>query len=130
MDLRALKLRNRKTCDCGHEFTNQDVRPPIIINKDYRYYGGRVECYTKAICPKCGQEVYLLLESYDNRYRVIDIGTDSKPIIFEEPIQEVPKEESKEEMQEVKEETQFKCEKCGREFKSKSGLASHSRKCN
>lgn len=133
MDLRALKLRNRKTCDCGHEFTNQDVKPPIVMNKDYRYYGGRVECYTRAICPECGQEYYLLLESYDNKYRVIDIAADSnKPEVIEKPQEEQIIEEKQEETsEEIQEEIQegFICDNCGREFKSKSGLASHKRKC-
>ena len=131
MELRDLALMNRKTCTCGHEFSNADIQPPIIINKDYRFYGGRVEYYMKTKCPKCGKEVYLLLEAYDNKYRVIDIGIDPNAAyeVVEEPkIQEdVVIEEQPEESKEIPE--GFICDKCGREFKSKSGLTSHQRKC-
>lgn len=121
MELRELKLKNRKTCDCGHEFSNADIQPPIIINKDHKFYGGRVEYYVKSKCPKCNAEVYLLLEAYDNKYRVIDIGVEKETAAKKEIVKEEIKEEIKSEG--------FICEKCGREFKSKSGLASHSRKC-
>ena len=132
MELRELKLKNRKTCDCGHEFSNADIQPPIIINKDHKFYGGRVEYYVKSKCPKCGEEVYLLLEAYDNKYRVIDIGTEKaakRGITKEEYDEAIDKEMSENKNEEEIKEVQFKCEKCGREFKSKSGLASHSRKC-
>lgn len=129
MELRDLILKHRKTCDCGHEFSNQDIQPPIIMNKDYKYYGGRVECYVKTKCPNCGQEVYILLESYDNKYRVIDIAEDpNKPEAIEEPIVEEKQEETIEKTQEEIQEG-FICDNCGREFKSKSGLTSHKRKC-
>lgn len=112
MNIRELKLRNKKICDCGHEFSNADIQPPIIKNTDYRFYGGRVEYYTKVKCKECGKEVYLFLESYDNKYRVIDTA-----------------EEIKEETAEVKVQDNYKCDKCGRDFKNKQGLSAHSRKC-
>ena len=42
MNIRELKLRNKKVCDCGHEFSNDDIQPPIIKNEDHRFYGGRI----------------------------------------------------------------------------------------
>lgn len=115
MNIRELKLRNKKVCDCGHEFSNDDIQPPIIKNEDHRFYGGRVEYYTKVKCKECGKEVYLFLEAYDNKYRVIDTA---------EGEQEVMEADTTVEMQE-----EYKCEKCDRVFKNKQGLSAHSRKC-
>ena len=120
MNLRELKLIGRKGC-CNHIFTAKDITS-IHTNTDYHFYGGRVEYYSIARCPKCGQEVVLLLEAYDNSYRVVDIAIEKynkKPKIEIITKQELASKES----------NKLICPKCKREFKSKSGLTSHMRKC-
>ena len=145
MNLRELKLLNSKTC-CGYEFTANDITK-IEINKDYKFYGGRVQYYTITKCPKCHKEVVLLLEAYDNSYRVIDIAiakeiTESKAI---KRIEEISKEwkgkditgtvemsAKDEELAEVISEAikeKFICPNCNREFKTKAGLGKHIKSC-
>ena len=110
--IRDLKLRNKKECDCGHEFSNADIKPPIVKNTDYRFYGGRIEYYTKTQCPKCKKEIYLFLEAYDNKYLVIDTAE-------EKCTNKTTKIEG----------NKYICDKCRKEFKNKRGLTAHKRKC-
>lgn len=119
MELRNLKLLNSKKCPCGYEFTIKDITK-IEVNTDYRFYGGRIQYYSIAKCPECKQEVVLLLEAYDNSYRIVDIGIDT---IVDEQDEEV--------VEEVTEQVEEKnvCAKCNREFKSKAALTNHAKKC-
>lgn len=127
MDLRKLKLRNSNKCSCGHEFTYNDIKPPIIQNKDYNYYGGRVKYYVEAICPDCNKKLYLLLENYNNRdkYKVIDIAEENK--IQGANININASNEKKEASMPLTE--KYVCKKCGKVCANKAGLAAHKRKC-
>ena len=109
MDLRELIVKNSKKCDCGYEFSIKDIKE-LEKNNDYRYYGGRVEYYTKTKCPKCNKEVILYLEAYDNSYRVIDIA-ENKNTEPENTNNEII------------------CPNCKRSFKSQSGLRLHQKSC-
>lgn len=114
MKLRELIVKNTKKCDCGYEFSIKDITT-LEKNNDYRYYGGRVEYYTKAKCPRCNKEVILFLEAYNNSYRVIDIAEVKNTSI-----------------KEIKEKEVIEgniCSNCKRSFKSQSGLRLHQRKC-
>lgn len=109
MNLRELTVKNTKKCDCGYEFSVKDITT-LEKNNDYRFYGGRVEYYTKTKCPRCNKEVILFLEAYDNSYRVIDIaenGNIDENEVVEDNI----------------------CPNCKRSFKNQSGLRLHQRKC-
>ena len=122
MLLREMKLRNSNKCNCGHEFSHKDIKPPIIQNTDYNFYGGRVKYYIKTKCPKCKKEVYLLLENYNNRdgYKVIDVAED------EQINTEV---NSYKKIEESGNTEQFICDKCGKVCANKAGLTAHKRKC-
>lgn len=109
MNLRELIVKNSKKCDCGYEFSVKDITK-LEKNQDYRYYGGRVEYYTKTKCPKCNKEVILYLEAYDNSYRVIDIAENKNT---------GTKEQSNE----------IICPNCQRSFKNQSGLRLHQKSC-
>lgn len=123
-NLRELKLRNSKECSCGHEFTANDI-VELIKNNDYQFYGGRVAFYSKVECPNCHQKVVLLLEPYDNSYRIIDIGEE----LIEET-QYIENENSSDNtIDTIEISGGFVCEKCGRDFKSKAGLTAHQKSC-
>lgn len=116
VDLRELKLRNSKTCQCGHEFTANDI-VELISNKDYQFYGGRVSFYSRVTCPKCSKEQVILLEPYNNTYRVIDIGE-----LQDEMLANTEKDN-------VEHDDTLRCSKCNREFKSIQGLRMHQKSC-
>ena len=128
MDLRKLKLLNKKTC-CGYEFTAKDITS-LFKNDDYRFYGGRIEYYSTAKCPKCGQEVVLLLEAYDNSYRIVDIGINTKITasqaitMIDKAVKELTK---KDEI--MPSMVSFVCPNCKKEFKTKAGLGKHIKSC-
>lgn len=73
VNLRELKLLGEKVCNCGYEFTANDISN-LVKNEDYQFYGGRVNYYSEIECPNCHNKQILLLEAYNNSYRVIDIG--------------------------------------------------------
>lgn len=110
VNLRDLKLRNDKKCMCGYEFTANDILE-LISNKDYQFYGGRVTFYSRVVCPKCNKEEVILLEPYNNTYRVIDIGE------FQENIEETQNDNG------------LTCPKCNRTFKSVQGFKMHQKTC-
>lgn len=120
VELRKLKVRNSNKCCCGHEFTHKDVKPPIIQNTDYRYYGGRVKYYVKAKCSKCKKEVYLLLDNYNNKdkYKIIDIAEEAT--LNHNAANSKMIENNK---------TEFICDKCGKVCANKAGLTAHKRSC-
>ena len=124
MNLRELKLLNSKTC-CGYEFTANDITK-IEINKDYKFYGGRVQYYTVTQCPKCHKEVVLMLEAYDNSYRVIDIGLTGRKEEVEEAKEIVVQHTA---IEEKPVEEKFICPNCNKEFKTKAGLGKHIKSC-
>lgn len=145
MDLNKFRIKNSTKCDCGHEFTIMDAKE-LEKNNDYHYYGGRVEKYSKVRCPKCGKIYLLFIEAINNGYRVFDIA-ESKAVQVVKPLVKkvmqdaktttnasknkqdaaVPVTTPKEDL--IKVVDGFICNKCGRVFKSKSGLSSHQRKC-
>lgn len=134
MDFKKYKIKNSTKCNCGREFTIMDAKE-IVKNNDYHYYGGRVEQYSVVKCPKCGREHVLFIEAVNNGYRVFDIAEGAKTI------KNAPKEKqdalvrtTQEDKSNEQVETQVEgnttiCKKCGRTFKSVSGLRSHERKC-
>lgn len=113
MNLRDLKIRNSKICDCGYEFSAKEIKK-LEKNNDYRYYGGRVQYYTEATCPKCKKNVILYLEAYNNSYRIIDIAEIEATIKNEET---------------DKTSNEFICPNCKKSFKNKAGLSVHLRSC-
>lgn len=115
VNLRKLKLKGKTICDCGHEFKANDITN-LIKNNDYQYYGGRVECYSEIKCPDCKKDLVILLEPYNNSYRVIDIGILEDEVTTNKDINNLETDE-------------FVCDKCHRTFKSKSGLSIHQKAC-
>lgn len=93
---------NTKTCECGHEFTAKDIRPPFERAPD-KFYGGNVKKFCYATC-KCGKRYKLYIRQCRQSWEVVDI----EPLDTEE---------------------KYTCQYCGKELKNKLGLASHERAC-
>ena len=136
LELNKLKLKGRTKCDCGYEFTSKDITN-LIKNEDVHYYGGRVEYYCIAICTNCKKEMILMLESYDNTYRIIDIAENIQNVSKIEKlsqnntknvIKDTESDSKNVKVQKTNENVVI-CENCGRTFKSFAGLSSHLKKC-
>lgn len=122
MELYKIKVKNKNQCECGHVFTIEERTSDMIKNEDYHFYGGRAEYFANAKCPECGEEYILIIESANNGYKVFDISDKEKQEAEVGPI-------ANNEGSETEVSDEFKCEKCNRTFKNKSGLSSHKRKC-
>ena len=133
VNLRELKLRNKTTCSCGHQFIANDILS-LYTNTDYQFYGGRVKYYSEVHCPECDKDVVILLEPYNCSYRIIDIGEFSqKSDHFEGISSQNRKDLQKTNAVQVKENIEnqknFQCAKCKREFKTPQALIAHQRSC-
>ena len=145
MELSKYRIKNSTKCSCGHEFSIMDAKG-MIANNDYHYYGGRVERYSIVTCPKCGKTYALFIEAVNNGYRVFDIAEDTtkKPVIVKKAVPQdankaknAPKKPQDASMPVTETklvknnpgDNSCQCKKCGRIFKSVSGLRSHERKC-
>ena len=129
MQLNKLKLRSTTKCDCGHVFSIVDATD-FTKNNDYHFYGGRAEFVANAICPHCKKEYVLMIEAVNNGFRVFDIAEDARAKKnVSKKKQDAPVHVSKPVELEQKVDDACTCKKCGRIFKSVSGLRSHERKC-
>ena len=120
-------IKNRTTCDCGYEFTLQDMEKLTKINQS-GFYGNVVKHYSHAKCKHCGKNVILLLKQVGQTYKIIDIAcenvktptnNDSKnvQVIVNQPSKVI--EENNKNSQE------FICPVCEKVCKSQIGLNSH-----
>ena len=68
-------------CECGHEFGNLDIKPPLKPVLKHGFYGGRVKRLCDAVCPKCKKAYVLYLKQARGGWEVIDMeeGEDKKP---------------------------------------------------
>lgn len=65
-------LQTRK-CECGHEFTAKDIKPPL--NRVGRgFYGGNVDRTCEAACPKCREKYVLFIQQTGQTWRVVTIA--------------------------------------------------------
>lgn len=64
-------------CECGHEFTRLDIKPPLQ-RTPRGFYGGNVTRISDAIC-ECGRKYQLWLKQIPNSWRVVTIAATSKP---------------------------------------------------
>lgn len=60
-------------CDCGHEFTTSDIRPPLqrVPNG---YFGSSVDRTSDTECPGCGKAYSLLIKQTGQTWRVRSIA--------------------------------------------------------
>lgn len=126
MDLQDYKIKNSTTCDCGYDFTIHDLTELKRIN-DSKFYGGNIKHVSETSCPLCLRKTLLLLKQVGQTYKVIDIAqkdrttkavnadTTERTQISSETINDTDNE--------------LICPNCKKVFKSKQGLAAHSRTC-
>lgn len=145
MDLQDYKIKNSTTCDCGYEFTIRDLTELKRIN-DSKFYGGNIKHVSETHCPLCLRKTLLLLKQVGQTYKVIDIAQKDRPIVEAKTI--AIDENGVEQTQETSvantstlEQTQISsnesntdsneliCQNCKRVFKTKQGLAVHSKTC-
>lgn len=60
-------------CECGHQFTAKDIKPPLLKVNDPKLYGGNVKRQSKAECT-CGKTYLLWLKPEHNTYTVKTIS--------------------------------------------------------
>lgn len=137
MDLQDYKVENSTKCDCGYEFTIKDMTELKRIN-DSKFYGGNIKHVSETHCPLCLRKTLLLLKQVGQTYKVIDIAQKDRPVIEAKTI---AIDENSKEIDNDNEQTQisldesdtnnndYLCSNCKRVFKSKQGLAAHSRTC-
>ena len=145
MDLQDYKIKNSTKCDCGYEFTIRDLTDLKRVN-DSKFYGGNIKHVSETHCPECLRKTLLLLKQVGQTYKVIDIAqkdrstVEVKKISINEdgikPTQEtnVANTSTLEQIQINSNEfnadsNEIMCPNCKRVFKSKQGLAVHSKTC-
>lgn len=131
MDLQNYKIKNSTTCDCGYEFTIRDMTELKRIDGN-KFYGGNVKHVSETTCPLCLRKTLLLLKQVGQTYKVIDIAQKNRPIIETKTI--VIDNEGVEQTQINSNEfnvanSEFICPNCKKVFKTKQGLAVHSKTC-
>ena len=131
MDLQNYKIKNSTTCDCVYEFTIRDMTELKRID-DNKFYGGNVKHVSETTCPLCLRKTLLLLKQVGQTYKVIDIAQKDRPIIETKTI--VIDNEGVEQTQINSNEpnisnNEFICQNCKKVFKTKQGLAVHSKTC-
>lgn len=130
--LENMKIKNTTVCDCGREFVITDIKKLERID-DKNFYSGVVKHYSKAICPKCGKEVLLLLKQVGQTYKVLNIAEYEQVTVGLMSTQELTTTEN--ETKEITinneekktESNELICTVCKKECKSKSGLTAHMR---
>lgn len=75
MELQEYKVKNTTRCDCGHEFTIQDMHKLQRLSEPI--YGGIVKHVDEIKCPICGKDTLLLIKQQGQTYIVKDIAQKS-----------------------------------------------------
>ena len=126
--LENMKIKNTTICECGREFVITDIQKlERIDNKNF--YSGVVKHYSKAICPKCGKEVILLLKQVGQTYKVLNIAENIETLIEKDngkmanPYIETTNDNNEANI----ESNELICPVCKKECKNKSGLTAHMR---
>lgn len=126
MDLQDYKIKNSTKCDCGYEFTIHDLTELKRIN-DNKFYGGNIKHVSETHCPLCLRKTLLLLKQVGQTYKVIDIAQKDRVIKTENTDTTERTQISSETINDTNNE--LICPNCKRVFKTKQGLAVHSKTC-
>lgn len=131
MDLQEYKIKNSTICDCGYEFTIHNLTELKRIN-DTKFYGGNIKHVSETRCPLCLRKTLLLLKQVGQTYKVIDIAQKDRPIIESKTltIDENGTEQTQINFNEPNTtNNELICQNCKKVFKTKQGLAVHSKTC-
>lgn len=127
MELQEYKIKNTTKCDCGHEFTIQDMQKLQRLSEPI--YGGIIKHVDEIKCPTCGKETLLLIKQQGQTYIVKDIAQKSKENIEKTSMNNsdnnidttIQNEHTSNANNEII------CPICQKMLKSKSGLTAHMR---
>ena len=127
MELQEYKVKNTTKCDCGHEFTIQDMQKLQRLSEPI--YGGIIKHVDEIKCPTCGKETLLLIKQQGQTYIVKDIAQKSKENIKKTSMNNsdnnidttIQNEHTSNANNEII------CPICQKMLKSKSGLTAHMR---
>lgn len=127
MELQEYKVKNTTRCDCGHEFTIQDMHKLQRLSEPI--YGGIVKHVDEIKCPTCGKDTLLLIKQQGQTYIVKDIAQKSKENIEKTSMNNsdnnidttIQNEHTSNANNEII------CPICQKMLKSKSGLTAHMR---
>lgn len=127
MELQEYKVKNTTKCDCGHEFTIQDMQKLQRLSEPI--YGGIIKHVDEIKCPTCGKETLLLIKQQGQTYIVKDIAQKSKENIEKTSMNNsdnnidttIQNEHTSNANNEIV------CPICQKMLKSKSGLTAHMR---
>ena len=121
------EVKSKTTCDCGYQFTLQDMEELKRINQP-GFYGNVLKHYSHAKCKQCGKDVILLLKQVGQTYKIIDIACENVQKSSESSSKNVqtnvnqPSTTIEENNNNSKE---FICPVCEKVCKSQIGLNSH-----
>ena len=121
------EVKSKTTCDCGYQFTLQDMEELKRINQP-GFYGNVLKHYSHAKCKQCGNDVILLLKQVGQTYKIIDIACENVQKSSESSSKNVqtnvnqPSTTIEENNNNSKE---FICPVCEKVCKSQIGLNSH-----
>ncbi len=117
------EVKGTTKCDCGHEFTLNNIIELKKINQS-GFYGNVLNNYSEAVCPNCKKRVVLFLKQKGQTWEIIDIGVehikttnDNKEICVEEPIKTIDNKKISTD--------ELICSVCGKACKSQIGYNSH-----
>lgn len=120
MKFQELEIRNTKKCDCGHEFTLQDMTDLKRID-EHGFYGNIVKHFSYTKCPKCHKDRLLLLKQAGQTWEIVSIAVSKT----ENQVQNNVGKAINENNEENKNTLEFICSECKKVCKSQIGLNSH-----
>ena len=134
MNLQDYQIQNSTKCDCGYEFTIHNLTELKRIN-DSKFYGGNIKHVSETTCPQCSRKTLLLLKQVGQTYKVVDIAQKDRPIDSKQskinnPVNTDTTEHSQIISKTINDDSnELICPICKRAFKSKQGLAIHTKTC-
>ena len=141
IDVKELKILNRKDCQCNkYEFTLKDVKSIEQLQDAHGFYGNLVKHYAPVLCPKCHNITVLLLKQAGQTWEIMNTAyikeqeakvEEIAPYINQDaPMQLTEATSEQTEITNNKENdssNEFICPVCKKVCKSKIGLNAHMR---
>lgn len=77
LDMQQLEIKNTTKCDCGHEFTLQDMTELNRIDK-HGFYANVVKHFSNTKCPNCNKDTTLLLKQKGQTWEIVSLAFNKK----------------------------------------------------
>lgn len=123
LDGKEYEIKGSTQCECGNQFTLQDVDEIKKINQR-GFYGNTLNNYSEVTCNKCNKRAIIFLKQKGQSWEIID---SAKEVVKEEPKKEQDNaEETKTTIEPTNNNSnEFICPVCEKVCKSKIGLNAH-----